>query len=87
MITSPQNEKLKLIRKLADRRHRVREAAFLTEGEDLLEAGLAAGAKPRIVVCAAGSHLAGEEVEPACWTRSRVWVGNPGGRRMAPALV
>lgn len=65
MITSPQNEKLKLIRKLADRRHRVREAAFLTEGEDLLEAGLAAGAKPRIVVCAAGSHLAGEEVEPS----------------------
>ncbi len=65
MITSPQNEKLKLIRKLSDRRHRVREAAFLTEGEDLLEAGLAAGAEPRFVLCAAGSDLQGEEVEPS----------------------
>ncbi|MBK5220683.1 MAG: RNA methyltransferase, partial [Thermoleophilia bacterium] len=31
---------------------------------DLLEAGLAAGAEPRFVLTAAGSGLAGEEVEP-----------------------
>jgi len=65
MIESPQNEKLKLIRKLRDRKHREREAAFATEGEDLLEAGLAAGVRPRFVLVAAGSGLDGEEVDPA----------------------
>ncbi|HVD40280.1 MAG TPA: RNA methyltransferase [Solirubrobacterales bacterium] len=65
MIESPQNEKLKLVRKLRDRKHRGREDAFATEGEDLLEAGLAAGAQPRFVLVAAGSGLEGEEVEPA----------------------
>jgi len=65
MIESPHNEKLKLVRKLRDRKHRERENAFVTEGEDLLEAGLAAGAHPRFVLVAAGSGLQGEEVEPA----------------------
>jgi RNA methyltransferase, TrmH family len=65
MIESPHNEKLKLVRKLRDRKHREREELFATEGEDLLEAGLAAGAEPRFVLVAAGSGLAGEEVEPA----------------------
>jgi TrmH family RNA methyltransferase len=65
MIESPHNEKLKLVRKLRDRKHREREAAFVTEGEDLLEAGLAAGVQPRFVLVAAGSGLEGEEVEPA----------------------
>lgn len=64
MIASPHNEKLKLVRKLRDRRHREREAAFVTEGEDLVEAGLAAGAEPRFLLTAAGSGLGGEEVEP-----------------------
>jgi TrmH family RNA methyltransferase len=64
MIESPQNEKLKLVRKLRDRKHRERENAFVTEGEDLLKAGLAAGAQPRFVLVAAGSGLEGEEVEP-----------------------
>jgi RNA methyltransferase, TrmH family len=64
MIESPHNEKLKLVRKLHERKQREREAAFVTEGEDLVEAGLAAGAKPRFVVVAAGSGLAGEEVDP-----------------------
>jgi RNA methyltransferase, TrmH family len=64
MIESPQNEKLKLVRKLRERKHRVREDAFVTEGEDLLEAGLAAGAEPRFVLVAAGSGLEGEKVEP-----------------------
>ncbi|HET7589292.1 MAG TPA: RNA methyltransferase [Solirubrobacterales bacterium] len=64
MIESPHNEKLKLVRKLRDRKHREREGLFVTEGEDLLEAGLAAGAEPRFVLVAAGSGLEGDEVEP-----------------------
>jgi RNA methyltransferase, TrmH family len=64
MIESPHNEKLKLVRKLRDRKHREREGLFATEGEDLLEAALAAGARPRFVLVAAGSGLEGEEVAP-----------------------
>jgi len=64
MISSPQNEKLKLVRKLRERKHREREGLFATEGEDLIEAGLAAGAQPRFLLVAAGSGLAGEEVAP-----------------------
>ncbi len=64
MISSPHNEKLKLVRKLRDRRHREREGLFATEGEDLVEAGLAAGAVPHFLLSAAGSGLGGEEVEP-----------------------
>ncbi len=62
MIESPQNEKLKLVRKLRDRKHREREGLFITEGEDLLAAGLATGAEPRFLLSAAGSGLGGEEV-------------------------
>jgi TrmH family RNA methyltransferase len=65
MIASPQNEKLKLVRKLRDRKHREREGAFLTEGEDLVAAGLAAGAEPLFLLSAAGSGLGGEEVDPS----------------------
>lgn len=64
MIASPHNEKLKLVRKLRDRKHREREALFVTEGEDLIEAGLAAGATPRFVLAAPGAGLSGDEVEP-----------------------
>ncbi|HEX7277989.1 MAG TPA: RNA methyltransferase [Solirubrobacterales bacterium] len=64
MIESPQNEKLKLVRKLRERKHREREGLFATEGEDLLQAGLDAGAEPRFVLVAAGTELEGEEVEP-----------------------
>jgi TrmH family RNA methyltransferase len=64
MIESPHNEKLKLVRRLRERKHREREGLFATEGEDLLEAGLVAGAEPRFVLVAAGSGLEGEEVEP-----------------------
>src|SRR3954462_5902595 len=63
MIESKDNEKLKLVRKLRERKLREREGLFATEGEDLLEAGLAAGAPPRLVLVAAGSGLDGEEVE------------------------
>jgi TrmH family RNA methyltransferase len=68
MITSPQNEKLKLVRKLRERKHREREGLFVGEGEDLVAAGLAAGLAPQFVLAAAGSRLppewGGEEVEP-----------------------
>ena len=62
MIESKDNEKLKLVRKLRERKHREREGLFATEGEDLLAAGLAAGAVPRFVLVSAGSGLKGEEV-------------------------
>jgi RNA methyltransferase, TrmH family len=63
MISSPHNEKLKLVRKLRERKHREREGLFVTEGEDLVEAGLAAGVKPRFLLSAPGSALGGEEAE------------------------
>ena len=67
-IVSPHNEKLKLVRKLRERKQREREGLFASEGEDLVEAGLAAGAEPRFVLVAVGTGLAerlgGEEVEP-----------------------
>ncbi len=65
MIESPQNEKLKLVRKLRERKHREREGLFATEGEDLLEAGVAAGAEPRFVLVATGAGIEGEEVDPS----------------------
>lgn len=57
MITSRDNEKLKLIRKLADRKHRRREGMFAAEGEDLVEAAAAAGVEAEFVL------RAGEDVE------------------------
>ena len=43
MITSPHNDKLKLIRRLGRRRTRDRDGLFVGEGEDLLAAARAAG--------------------------------------------
>jgi TrmH family RNA methyltransferase len=64
-ITSPHNEKLKTIRKLTQRRReRERSGWFVAEGEDLLAAADAAGWEPVHRLCAAGSGLGGEEVEP-----------------------
>jgi TrmH family RNA methyltransferase len=57
MIESKDNEKLRLVRKLQVRKHRVRQGLFATEGEDLLEAGLAAGARPQFVLVAAGAGI------------------------------
>lgn len=65
MITSPQNEKLKLIRRLAERRDRDREGMFVTEGEDLLDAGLRAGLRPEFTLAAAGTGIEGIETDPA----------------------
>lgn len=63
-ITSPHNEKLKLVRKLAQRKHRERERLFVGEGEDLLAAARAAGREPVELLTAAGAGLGGTEVEP-----------------------
>ena len=61
MITSKDNEKLKLIRKLAERKHREREGLFVAEGEDLLAAGRGGGRGASAGVRAAGP---GVDVEP-----------------------
>jgi len=58
MITSKDNDKLKLIRKLHERKHREREGLFVAEGEDLLTAAEAVGAEPAFIL------RAGEDVEP-----------------------
>jgi TrmH family RNA methyltransferase len=50
MITSPDNPKLKLIRRLAERRHRSREGLFVAEGEDLVAAARAAGREPELLL-------------------------------------
>ncbi len=62
-IMSKDNEKLKLVRKLAQRKHREQEGLFVTEGEDLLEAGRASGRQPTILLTREGEGLGGEEVE------------------------
>jgi RNA methyltransferase, TrmH family len=69
MITSPHNEKLKLVRRLGRRRSREREGLFVGEGEDLLKAARAAGAEPVELLTAAGEDLGGTEVEPALLDR------------------
>jgi RNA methyltransferase, TrmH family len=63
-ITSPQNEELKTIRKLAGRRWRDKLRQFVAEGEDLLAAADAAGWQPLARLVAEGSGLPGEEVKP-----------------------
>jgi TrmH family RNA methyltransferase len=63
-ITSPQNEKLKLIRRLGRRRSRDRDGLFVGEGEDMLVAARAAGWEPVELLTAAGEGLGGTEVEP-----------------------
>jgi TrmH family RNA methyltransferase len=64
LITSPHNEKLKEVRRLARRRGRERSGAFVAEGEDLLAAADAAGWPARERYVAAGSGAHGVEVEP-----------------------
>jgi RNA methyltransferase, TrmH family len=61
-ITSPHNESLKEVRKLAGRKWRDKTRSFVAEGEDLIDAARAAGWTPELLLCEAGSGLAGEEV-------------------------
>jgi RNA methyltransferase, TrmH family len=63
-ITSPHNEQLKEIRKLAGRKWRDKLRQFVAEGEDLLHAADAAGWEPLARLVAEGSGLPGEEVKP-----------------------
>ncbi|HEX8052670.1 MAG TPA: RNA methyltransferase [Thermoleophilaceae bacterium] len=58
MITSPDNNQLKTIRKLQDKRHRDRERLFVAEGEDLVAAARDAGWEPEMLL------VSGEDVEP-----------------------
>ena len=46
LITSRDNERLKLVRRLASRREREKTGLFVCEGEDLVEAAQAAGVDP-----------------------------------------
>jgi TrmH family RNA methyltransferase len=59
LISSRENEKLKLVRKLHDRSWRDKLGLFVAEGEDLVKAAFDAGVEPVEVL------VAGENVEPA----------------------
>jgi TrmH family RNA methyltransferase len=61
-ITSPNNEQLKEVRKLAGRKWRDKTRTFVAEGEDLIDAAAAAGWTPELLLAEAGSGLPGEEV-------------------------
>jgi TrmH family RNA methyltransferase len=63
-ITSPNNEQLKEIRKLAGRKWRDKLRQFVAEGEDLLAAAEAAGWEPLARLVAEDSGLEGEPVKP-----------------------
>jgi TrmH family RNA methyltransferase len=63
-ITSPHNEQLKEVRKLAGRRWRDKLGEFVAEGEDLLEAADAAGWHASARYAATGSGLPGVPVAP-----------------------
>jgi len=58
VITSAANPRLKLIRRLESRRQRARLGLFVCEGEDLVDAAVAAGIEPADLL------VAGDDVEP-----------------------
>ncbi|MFY9264003.1 MAG: RNA methyltransferase [Solirubrobacterales bacterium] len=51
MITSYQNDQIKELRKLQQKRNRERFGLFAAEGEDLVEAALEAGWQPKTLFC------------------------------------
>jgi TrmH family RNA methyltransferase len=59
VITSAANPRLKLVRKLASARQRHKLGLFVVEGEDLVEAGLAAGLEP-VELLVAGENVSTE---------------------------
>jgi RNA methyltransferase, TrmH family len=61
-ITSPNNEQLKEVRKLAGRKWRDKTRTFVAEGEDLIDAAAAGGWEPELLLTEAGAGLGGEEV-------------------------
>jgi TrmH family RNA methyltransferase len=72
-IASPQNPRLKAVRRLHSRRERERTNSFIAEGEDLILAAREAGRAPLEGFRAAGSELAAatgfHEVEPEALAR------------------
>ena len=70
LISSRENEKLKLVRKLHERSWRDKLGLFVAEGEDLVEAATAAGIEPVELL------VAGENVEPALLAEVSV-LGHP----------
>ena len=64
MITSHHNSKLKELRRLTRRDVRERSTRFVAEGEDLVAAAEAAGWPAVELFVAAGSAIAGTEVDP-----------------------
>jgi TrmH family RNA methyltransferase len=68
-ITSPHNEKLKEVRRLARKAERG-GGRFAAEGEDLVAAAEAAGWPALELLVAAGSGLPGTEVEPELLARA-----------------
>jgi RNA methyltransferase, TrmH family len=68
VITSASNPRLRLVRRLASRRQRERQGLFVCEGEDLVEAALAAGLQPVELLVDADRPVDGlppaEQVEP-----------------------
>jgi RNA methyltransferase, TrmH family len=70
VITSPHNERLKLVRKLESRRGRAKLGLFVVEGEDLVAAALDAGLEPEAALADAerpallGRLPRAEPVEP-----------------------
>jgi len=91
-FTSPHNDQLKEIRKLAGRKWRDKLREFVAEGEDLLDAAEAAGWEPIARLVAEGSGLAGEEVAPHLLAQvSQLGSGTRAlgvyGQRWAPAPV
>ncbi len=60
-ISSPQNPRLKAVRKLRNRRERERSGRFLAEGEDLIAAARAAGRPLLEGFRLAGSELGGND--------------------------
>jgi TrmH family RNA methyltransferase len=63
-ITSPHNEQLKEVRKLAGRKWRDKLRLFVAEGEDLIAAAERAGWAPEALYAADGSGLQGVPVAP-----------------------
>src|SRR5205814_8044510 len=64
LITSRDNERLKLVRRLASRHEREKTGLFVCEGEDLVEAAQAAGVDPFDLL------VAGVDVEKRLLARS-----------------
>ena len=91
-ITSPHNEQLKEVRKLAGRKWRDKLRSFVAEGEDLIAAAARAGWQPEALYAAEGSGLDGVPVAPhVLATVSQLGSGTRAlgiyGMRWAPAPV